>query len=136
PAKFGKHHYYHPFETVPMIDGMWLVDVWACLYADRKIDLDYGYLTGPSAFISEKMRAPKTAASRGFEGLFNYAYHLDTVLFGRYLRTLALGRGVKRIVDNVVGVESDERGMIKALRTKEHGPIEGDLFIDCSGFGG
>jgi tryptophan halogenase len=136
PAKVGRHHYYHPFEAVPMIDGMWLVDVWGCMYADRKIDLDYGYLTGPSAYISDNMRAPKTAASRGYEGLFNYAYHLDTVLFGRYLRKIATARGVKRIVDNVIGVETGEGGLIKALRTEDHGAVEGDLFIDCSGFSG
>ncbi len=61
---------------------------------------------------------------------------MDTVLFGRYLRQIALARGVKRIVDTVVGVAGDERGFITALKTKEHGDIAGDLFIDCSGFGG
>jgi tryptophan halogenase len=136
PAKIGRHHYYHPFEAVPKIDGMWLVDVWSCLKADNEIDLDYGYMTGPSAFISDRLRSPKTADSKPYEGLLDYAYHTDTVLFGRYLREVAMARGVKRIVDNVVGVKSDERGFLTALETKEHGAIEGDLFIDCSGFGG
>jgi tryptophan halogenase len=115
---------------------MWLVDVWSCLKADNEIDLDYCYITGPSAFISDKLRSPKTADSQPYEGLLDYAYHTDTVLFGRYLREVGLGRGVKRIVDSVLGVQSDERGLITALMTKAHGAIEGDLFIDCSGFGG
>ena len=136
PAKVGRHHYYHPFEEVPKIDGMWLVDVWRCLHADKEIDLDYCYMTGPSAHISDKLRSPKTAESKPYEGLLDYAYHTDTVLFGRYLREIALQRGVKRIVDNVIGVQSDERGLITALKTQSHGAIEGDLFIDCSGFGG
>jgi tryptophan halogenase len=136
PAKVGEHHFYHPFEETPTIAGMWLLDVWECLRAEHGFDVDYGYLTGASAFISERMRSPKTADSRPYEGLFNYAYHLDTVLFGRYLRKIALERGVARIVDNVVGVESDERGFVTALRTAEHGDVAGDLFIDCSGFGG
>jgi len=136
PAKAGRHHYWHPFENVPTVDGMWLVDIFACLRADQRIDLDYGYLTGPSAFISDRLRAPKTADSKPYEGLFNYAYHIDTVLFGRYLRKITLDRGATRIVDKVVGVENDERGFIKALRTEQHGDIAGDLFIDCSGFGG
>src|SRR5690606_39894798 len=67
---------------------------------------------------------------------FNYAYHLDTVLFGRYLRQVAISRGVRHVVDDVVGVESDQHGSITALRTREHGDISGDLFIDCSGFAG
>src|SRR5690606_6220203 len=90
----------------------------------------------PSAMISDKMRAPKTAQTGAYQGLVNYAYHMDTVLFGRYLRQLALARGVTRIVDTVVGVAGDEQGFITALKTKDHGAIAGDLFIDCSGFGG
>jgi len=136
PAQAGRHHYYHPFEAVPQIDGVFLVDIWACLAADNEIDLDYCYLTGPSAFISDRLRAPKTAESKPYEGLLDYAYHCDTVLFGRYLREVGLSRGVKRIVDNVIGVQSDERGFITALDTQQHGAIAGDLFIDCSGFGG
>lgn len=136
PAKVGRHHFYHPFEDTPRVAGMWLLDIWSCLRSEHDFDIDYGYLTGPSAFISDRLRAPKTAASRSYEGLFNYAYHLDTVLFGRYLRQVALSRGVKRVVDNVVGVENDERGLITALKTREHGDIPGNLFIDCSGFAG
>ncbi len=68
--------------------------------------------------------------------MLDYAYHTDTVLFGQYLREIALRRGIKRIVDNVIGVQSDERGLITALTTQQHGAIAGDLFIDCSGFAG
>ena len=136
PAKVGRHHFYHPFEDTPTISGMPLVDVWSCLRADSRIDLDYAYLTGPSAFISDNMRSPKTRDSKQYQGLFNYAYHMDAVLFGQYLRRIAVERGVRRVVDTVVGVESDERGLIAALKTKEHGDIAADLFIDCSGFGG
>jgi tryptophan halogenase len=136
PAKIGSHHFYHPFEETPTIDGMWLFDIFAVLRADHDFDVDYGYLTGPSAFISDKQRSPKTADSKPYEGLFNYAYHLDTVLFGQYLRQLGLARGVRRIVDNVVSVRNDERGFITALETREHGAVAGDFFIDCSGFGG
>jgi tryptophan 7-halogenase len=136
PAKLGQHHYYHPFEDTPTIRGMWLLDIWACLQAGHAFDLDYAYLTGPSAYISDRMRAPKTPESTPYQGLFNYAYHIDAVLFGRYLRQVATSRGVRRVVDEVIGVESNERGLITALKTREHGDIVGDLFIDCSGFGG
>jgi tryptophan halogenase len=136
PAKVGRHHFYHPFEDTPMVSGMWLLDIWSCLRADQDFAMDYSYLTGPSAFISDKLRSPKTANSKPYHGLFDYAYHMDTVLFGRYLRQIALDRGVERIVDNVVGVETNERGLITALKTAAHGDVAGDLFIDCSGFGG
>jgi tryptophan 7-halogenase len=136
PAKLGRHHYYHPFEDTPTVRGMCLLDIWSCLHAEHEWDLDYCYITGPSAFISDKLRSPKTPESPEYQGLFNYAYHLDTVLFGRYLRQVATRRGVRHVVDDVVGVESNERGLIAALKTREHGDIAGELFIDCSGFGG
>jgi tryptophan halogenase len=136
PKKVGSHHYYHPFEDTPTIDGMPLLDIWSCLRADHAIEMDYAYLTGPCAFLSDKRRSPKTADSKAYQGLFNYAYHLDTVLFGRYLRQIALERGVRRIVDNVIGVETNDQGLITALKTKEHGAVSGELFVDCSGFGG
>jgi hypothetical protein len=50
---------------------MALVDVWSCLRADHDFAMDYAYLTGPSAFISDKLRAPKTADSKPYQGLFN-----------------------------------------------------------------
>jgi tryptophan 7-halogenase len=51
PAKFGQHHYYHPFEDTPTVRGMWLLDIWACLRADQDLDLLDLDLTGPSAII-------------------------------------------------------------------------------------
>jgi len=80
--------------------------------------------------------APKRRQDRPYEGLVNYAYHIDTVLLGRYLRQVGVSRGVRHVVDKVVGVQRDERGFVTALQSEQHGPLAGDLFIDCSGFRG
>ena len=67
----------------------------------------------------------------------NYAYHLDASLYARYLRRLAQARGTRRIEGLIDAVEQDsETGFIQALVLKSGDRIEGDLFIDCTGFRG
>ena len=65
----------------------------------------------------------------------NYAYQLDSTLYARFLRTMAEGDGVTRIEGRIDEVELDgENGHIAALQLDNGKRIEGDLFIDCTGF--
>jgi tryptophan 7-halogenase len=67
----------------------------------------------------------------------NYAYHLDASLYAGFLRKHAEARGAKRIEGLIDSVEQDpESGFITALVLKSGERIEGDLFIDCTGFRG
>jgi tryptophan halogenase len=67
----------------------------------------------------------------------NYAYHFDAVLYGKYLRGLAETDGVKRIEGDITGVGQDaETGFITSLTLASGETVEGDLFIDCTGFRG
>jgi tryptophan halogenase len=52
------------------------------------------------------------------------------------MKDYAMPRGVEQIVDDVVDVKLDESGSIDRIITKEHGSINGDLFVDCTGFRG
>ncbi|MGK2910312.1 MAG: tryptophan halogenase family protein [Sphingobium sp.] len=80
-------------------------------------------------------RAPKRAEDPAYSGPMNYAYHFDAVRFAGYLRTLATGNGVERIEATIGGVDQHEHGDISAVRPDDgRAPIEGDFFIDCSGF--
>jgi tryptophan 7-halogenase len=66
-----------------------------------------------------------------------YAYHFDAGLYARYLRDYAERRGVKRAEGIVASVVQDtESGFVNAVRMEDGEVIEGDLFIDCSGFRG
>jgi tryptophan 7-halogenase len=70
-------------------------------------------------------------------GGMNYAFHLDAGLYAKYLRQFSEGFGVQRIEGKIVEVRCDaESGDIRALRLDSGVDIEGDLFIDCTGFRG
>jgi tryptophan halogenase len=67
----------------------------------------------------------------------NYAYHIDAGLYAKYLRKLAEKHGAKRVEGRIVEVSQDnESGFIDKLTLASGKVIEGDLFIDCSGFRG
>ena len=65
----------------------------------------------------------------------NYAYQLDSTLYAKFLRGMAEADGIKRIEGKIANVELDgERGDIAALLLESGTRIEGDLFLDCTGF--
>jgi tryptophan halogenase len=67
-------------------------------------------------------------------GGINYAFHLDTGRYSRYLRTFSEGFGVKRVEGRIGEVAMADNGDIAALVLADGSRIEGDLFIDCTGF--
>jgi tryptophan halogenase len=68
---------------------------------------------------------------------FQYAYHFDAGLYAAYLRDYAMQRGVARIEGMITEAEKHpETGFITAIKLRDGVRVEGDLFIDCSGFRG
>jgi tryptophan halogenase len=66
---------------------------------------------------------------------YAYAYHFDAALYARFMRDFATGRGVRRTEGRVVDVRLEpESGDIASLKLQSGEVVEGDLFIDCSGF--
>lgn len=67
----------------------------------------------------------------------NHAYHLDAGLYAKFLRKLAEAHGVKRVEGKITQVnQHDENSFIKSIGLDNGQVIEGDLFIDCTGFKG
>ena len=96
--------------------------------------------------ICEKGLAPKTIRHAEFADVANYAYHLDSVKFARFLEKHCKEKlGVTHIIDDVVAINSvksdgkhgatqHEIADISSVSTKNNGDISGDLFVDCTGF--
>ncbi|MET0717802.1 MAG: tryptophan halogenase family protein [Pseudoxanthomonas sp.] len=68
-------------------------------------------------------------------GGINYAYHMDASLYARFLRSFSERHGARRIEGKIVDVATDAAsGHITSLTLADGSTIEGDLFIDCTGF--
>lgn len=68
---------------------------------------------------------------------YSYAYHFDAALYAGFLREWCVARGLKRTEGKVVDVALDPgNGFVRSLKLASGDVIEGDLFVDCSGFRG
>ncbi|MCP9221383.1 tryptophan 7-halogenase [Erythrobacter sp. LQ02-29] len=65
----------------------------------------------------------------------NYAYQLDSARYAAFLRRMAEAEGTHRREGRIAQVELDsENGDIHALLMEGGERVEGDLFLDCTGF--
>lgn len=123
------HKYIHSF-------GYAGKDCWACSFvhfwlAGKARGIDYPY----ADYCAELLAA--------YEGKFailpnhrmNYAYHMDAGRYAKYLRALSEKHGAVRHEGKIEKVNLDEtNGHIRSLSLQSGELVEGDFFIDCTGF--
>ncbi|MDN3923165.1 tryptophan halogenase family protein [Roseateles violae] len=123
--------YYHPFSLPQGYGEADLVGGWL---SGADADRPFAECVSAQPHLCNERLAPKQTTTPEFAAVANYGYHFDAVKIGRLLRRHAIEQlGVRHIADEVTAVRSHENGDIRALQTRGHGEIEGDLFIDCSG---
>lgn len=128
-------HYFHLFQRPGAVEGMDYGQYWLATHPDSPPEA-YAESVVYQAALCHESRAAKARNSPQYDGVAGYAYHLDAILFGRYLRDLATSAGAQRIEARVVDAKLDERGFIRSLVLEDGRDVPGDLFVDCSGFRG
>jgi tryptophan 7-halogenase len=89
----------------------------------------------PQGRICDDGLAPKTIATAEFDAIANYAYHLDAGKFAAFLQRHCCEKlGVRHVRADVRRANLAENGDVLSLDTEQAGDVQGDLFIDCTGF--
>ena len=111
-------------------------DCWAC-------DFQHFWLSAQKKGIGESfgeyclelMAARQGKMLGSDESGVNYAYHLDAGLYAGFLKKHSLKHGVKWIEGKITNVNIEpSNGFIQSLLLEDGRTVEGDLFIDCTGF--
>ncbi|WP_297506541.1 tryptophan halogenase family protein [uncultured Caulobacter sp.] len=98
---------------------------------------DQGFGGDLGDYCLELKAAEQNRFFTGQDGPLNYAYHLDAGLYGRFLRGMAERDGARRVEGKIASVRQNaESGFIEALVMESGEVVEGDLFVDCTGFRG
>jgi tryptophan halogenase len=131
------HSYFHPFGQYGAdFDEMPLHYYWFRARAQGKAaPLDEYSMAWGAASIGRFDQASRER--RMVQSTYDHAYHFDAGLYAKYLRARAERDGVRRIEGRVVEVNLDgETGFIESVTLEDGQEVEGDLFIDCTGFRG
>jgi tryptophan 7-halogenase len=99
--------------------------------------LERGIVSDLGDYVSEHLGAREGKFAVLANQELNHAYHLDAGLYAKFLRKIAEQHGAKRIEGKInQATLDDESGYIHSISLASGKIIEGDLFIDCSGFRG
>lgn len=131
PGQASPNYYHHVFDY-PDLATLDLTPYWLqglageCSYADA---------VSVQGRVADAGFGPKTMLQPEFQGLTNYAYHLDAAKFAALLTKHATQKlGVRHLFGNIGAVRFADNGNIAAIQTDSHGELTADIFIDCTGF--
>lgn len=131
------HAYFHPFgEYGAEFDTVPFYHHWMSKFLSGEVDELDEYCMAWVASRNGKFAHPLQDA-RNITSRMDYAYHFDATLYARFLQGYAKKHGVKRIEGKVTSVQQNsENGFITSVGLESGQNIEGDFFVDCTGFYG
>jgi len=131
------HRYFHPFGQFGVdFDVIPLHHYWLRLRQLGDATPLEEYSMAWAAAKRARFDQPATDRRR-VQSTFDYAYHFDASLYAKYLRDYAEVRGVERIEGKIGEVtRRGEDGFLAALKLNDGRVVDGDLFVDCTGFRG
>jgi tryptophan 7-halogenase len=104
--------------------------------AGKAGDLEH-FSINTAACAQNKFMRPRADLPKSPLSQIAYAFHFDASLYAAYLRKYSEARGVKRVEGKIVDVMLREGdGHVSAVTLQSGVKVEGELFIDCSGFRG
>ncbi len=130
------HRYTHPFGRYGLdMLGIEFHHHWLkgrALGDDGALD---SYSIGALAARQGRYMAPRPDQPNSPLSRLAYAFQFDAGRYARYLRARSERQGVKRTEGRITQVERHpETGFVTAVMLERGARIEGELFIDCSGF--
>jgi len=123
--------YFHSF-------GVTGKDCWAC-------DFQHFWVAGKQKKFADQFKVYSPESMAALSGKMwayqehgmNFAFHLDAGLYAEYLKQHAIKHGVRWVEGKFTNANIDAvTGNIVSLTMENGEKIEGDLFIDCTGFSG
>ncbi|WP_158970062.1 tryptophan halogenase family protein [Paraglaciecola sp. L3A3] len=97
--------------------------------------LKEGHSASFSQYSIERQAALAGKFIKSTQAELNYALHIDATAYAKFLRQYSEKRGIKRTEGKISAVITHpETGYITSLQLESGEQIEGDIFIDCTGF--
>ena len=123
--------YFHPF-------GITGQSTWVCEFHHFWLhSLTRGIRSELGEYCLERQAAEADKFAISSQPEINYAYHLDAGVYAKFLRRFSEAHGAQRIEGKIQQVrQNPETGFVEALVLESGQTIEGDLFVDCTGFRG
>ena len=127
--KDGSDRYFHSF-------GITGQDHWSAGFQHFWLNgRERGHDAAYDAYCLELVAALEGKFAHLPDERMNYAYQLDSSLYAQFLRRMAEADGTRRIEGRIAHVALDgESGDVAGLHLESGAVVEGDLFLDCTGF--
>jgi len=127
----GQSHAYHHLFNHPHVPGFDLTPYWLLNSTKDSFASSVSF----QAAISDLHLSPKRMTDKHYQGALEYAYHLDAMKFSKFLakhgcNNLAINHQILTVSEVILSAD----GSIDRLVDKNGESINGDFYVDCSGF--